>query len=288
MKAALVSNNAITAITPFVELLVKESSASSDARRSSAQQQLSLLYIQQTSGCTANEKWQTNFYSALKHSLEGDLPPTDENYTEICKAFLKLSYTMGNLSELTRHAGQMCSAQQCAEAFPLEWICKVYVEDSNGGEGVQAMLPSSIGSYADRLIALKPTSTLGMMTKAICLYEQNEILHAREMFLKGKCNVSTNYPFLMLNFSALFLVNQLQPNWNRCLTWLSKIYFSCSAWSLCEMLLRRMNQANEMLAQCLAEQEDATKHKEAIDLCKTLLPLADKPGQAQLLQILAL
>lgn len=83
----------------------------------------------------------------------------------------------------------------------------------------------------------------------------------------------------------------MQPNWNRCLMWLVKIYVSCSAWSLGEMLLRRMGQKNEMLATCLAQQEDGARHKEAIELCKSLLPAAataDEDAQRRLLQILAL
>lgn len=186
MKAALAANNAITSITPFVDLFIAESTSTNDARRLSAQQNLSFLYIKQTSGCTANENWQPHFFAAFQQYLHATSGVIDADYIDICKAFLKLSYTMRKLAELTEQAGRMCS-QLTAEAFPLEWICKVYVEDDeNGGGDASGSLPSPIVWYAERLIELKSTSTLGMMTKAICLYKQNEILHARELFLKGK------------------------------------------------------------------------------------------------------
>lgn len=86
---------------------------------------------------------------------------------------------------------------------------------------------------------------------------------------------------------SLFTVNVSQVNWKCCQVWLARVYAKLGAFSLCEMLLQRLQIADLALVQCLVEQNEKSKMDNAIALCKQLLPTAEQEQPFLLLIALA-
>lgn len=72
------------------------------------------------------------------------------------------------------------------EVYPLEWICKVFVDRIDDNDFVTlSYLENPIEFYAERLLAMSPNSTLGLMTRAIHFCRVGQFVKARETLLKG-------------------------------------------------------------------------------------------------------
>lgn len=120
----MASINLSTELLPFVKVFQNELDKE-EARRSSALHSLATLYVQ-NAGCTGNDEWQNLFSNALHHSTSAT-----DNLLELhliqFKAYLKLLYKMQRIENLLQESCRM-SNQYPKEVYPLEWICKIFVE----------------------------------------------------------------------------------------------------------------------------------------------------------------
>lgn len=149
----------------------------------------------------------------------------------------------------------------------------------------QGALHNIIDEYVARLLYLTPNSTLGLMSKGLCLVAKFSYMDARDVLLKGKNHTQTiGHSFIVITY----LVNDQQPNWNICLKQLAFIYKICTAWTLAEYFQKKTKIVDVELAKSLSEQNVKEKTLEAIQLCKELLPTATETShQVSLVAILA-
>lgn len=187
LKAAVASINLAADVSPFVEILHGDTKSDEEKRRNSALNHLSRLYIS-NAGCSANANWQPIFVEALAHSCAHPEAEIVDIHIDLFKAYLKLLYKVGSKQPdtLLREACVM-TTQFEKEVYPLEWICKVFVDhiDDTDFETI-AFLDQPIEFYADRLLALSPNSTFGLMTRSIYLFRSGQYLMARDTLLKGE------------------------------------------------------------------------------------------------------
>lgn len=189
LKAAIASINLAADVSPFVEILHRDTKNQDAQRRNSAFHHLARLYIT-NAGCSANANWHPIFIEALGHSCafpEGELYNVVDIHVDLFKAYLKLLYKVGSQfpDRLLREASAMTRLFD-KEVYPLEWICKVFVDRIDDPGFVKlSYLDDPIEFYAERLLALSPNSTLGLMTKSIHLCRIGQFLQARDTLLKG-------------------------------------------------------------------------------------------------------
>lgn len=189
LKAATASINLAADVSPFVEIFHRDTKCEDEQRRNSAFHHLARLYIT-NAGCAANANWQPIFIEALAHSCrfpEGELHNVIDIHVDLFKAYLKLLYKVGSKwpETLMREASNMTRLFE-KEVYPLEWICKVFVDRIDDVDfDTVSFLEHPIEFYSERLLAMSPNSTLGLMTKSIHLCRLGQFVQARETLLKG-------------------------------------------------------------------------------------------------------
>ena len=62
--------------------------------------------------------------------------------------------------------------------YPLEWICKVYLETTAGVLNADHEILENIGKYANRLLELSPSSTLGSLANGALSWKLKHVLNS--------------------------------------------------------------------------------------------------------------
>lgn len=278
-------------VSPFVEILHRDTKAASELRRHSAFHHLARLYTA-NAGCAANANWQPIFVEALAHSCahpDGEQHHVLDIHVDLYKAYLKLLYKVGLKwpDTLLREAAAMTQLFE-KEVYPLEWICKVFVDRIEDADfATVSYLTNPIEFYADRLLALSPNSTFGLMTKSIHLCRVGQFLLAKEALLKGLliiCRI-----VFCFNVPTL-LVNDLQRNWHPCLTWMAQTHYHLGAYPVAEILLRQLPEKSvRLLIECLIGQAELdtnpSKAAEAVQFCAELLPNVAADQQSEVIYL---
>lgn len=188
----------------------------------------------------AFEKFKDEFLECLEVGIQ------DKNHLhhlDICCDYLKLLHSQkGKLEELTKAAEDMTSVY-ANSYIPLEWICKIYIE--NESFAISKNLKANFGIYVERLLELNPFSVLGLMASGLVKAAIGDLASARDILVK---------------------VNQLQPNWTLCLKKLAKIHQKLRAHLLGELVFRQLKDSEADLAECLIEQQVREKVEEGLKI----------------------
>lgn len=205
----------------------------------------------------ANLQYKDEFLECLEVGIQ------DRNHLhhlDICCDYLKLLNQKGRVDELTRAAENMTGVYT-NNVIPLEWICKVYIE--NESFAISENLKSNFGIYVERLLELNPSSVLGLMASGLVKFAIGDLPAAREILTKGKKNFSEIFPSF---FNLKFSVNNLQPNWSTCLRKLVAIHQKLRSHLLAELVLRQLKDCDVDLAESLIEQQIEKKTKEGKEI----------------------
>ena len=123
---------------------------------------------------------------ALEHLvLEWKLCPkgTDYDIQELYRQYLKYLYRCGNFKKLISEALSMIETFS-KDPYPLEWICKLWVELLAEGKDVTFM-KDSIPRCIAMLESLSPLSSAVCMASGASHYYHGELLKARDSLNKG-------------------------------------------------------------------------------------------------------
>lgn len=140
----------------------------------------------------ANLQYKDEFLECLEVGIQ------DRNHLhhlDICCDYLKLLNQKGRVDELTRAAENMTGVYT-NNVIPLEWICKVYIE--NESFAISENLKSNFGIYVERLLELNPSSVLGLMASGLVKFAIGDLPAAREILTKGKKNFSEIFPSFLI------------------------------------------------------------------------------------------
>lgn len=179
----------------------------------------------------ANENYKDEFLECLEIGIQDK---GHVYHTEIYQNYFKLLHQKGRLDELVRAAEEMTTVYG-NNSIPLEWICKVYIEnESNVSFKINEILKSNFGIYVERLLELNANSVLGLTASAFVKYAIGDLTTSRDILNK---------------------VNQLQPNWQTCLRKLASIHCRLRAFLLAELTLKQLKDKSLTLAEVLIEQQ---------------------------------
>lgn len=164
------------------------------------------------------------------------------HHVDICRDYFKLLYQSKRCEEIAKGAEEMAAIYP-KSPIPLEWICKVYIENENFN--INEHLKSNFGIYVERLLELNASSILGLMASSMIKFAIGDLPLARELLMK---------------------VNELQPNWTPCLRRLVLIHQRLRAFLLAELVLRQLKDCEIELAEALIEQQSEEKINEGLNL----------------------
>lgn len=129
---------------------------------------------------TAMEKHKDEFLECLEIGFQ------DQNHVyhlDICRDYFKLLHQKGKLEELTRAAEEMTNVYN-SNLVPLEWICKIYIE--NETFKISENLKANFGIYVERLLELNANSLLGLMASGLVKSAIGDLASARDILVKGE------------------------------------------------------------------------------------------------------
>lgn len=179
----------------------------------------------------ANEEYKDEFLECLEIGIQDK---SHVYHTEIYQNYFKLLHQKGRLDELVRAAEEMTKTYG-NNTIPLEWICKVYIEnESNESFKINEILKSNFGIYFERLLELNANSVLGLTASAFVKYAIGDLTTSRDILIK---------------------VIQLQPNWQTCLKKLALIHYRLRAFLLAEIVFKQLKDKSLILAEVLIEQQ---------------------------------
>lgn len=104
-------------------------------------------------------------------------------HIDIYRDYFKLLHEKGKLEELIKAAEEM-TAVYANNVVPLEWICKVYIE--NETFAISEHLKANFGIYVERLLELNQNSVLGLMASGFVKFAIGDLASARDILVKGK------------------------------------------------------------------------------------------------------
>lgn len=221
--------NHLTDHQPLIEIFCKEIKLSDEERKYQALKQLLNIFMKNRE--IAEERYKDEFLECLEVGIQDK---SHVYHIEIYQHFFKTLHQKGKLDELIKAAEEMTLiyGNNC---IPLEWICKIYIEnESNEAFKINESLKSNFGIYVERLLELNANSILGLTASAFVKYSIGDLTTSRDILIK---------------------VNQLQPNWITCLRKLSLIHYRLRAFLLAEIVLRQMKDRSLMMAEVLIEQQ---------------------------------
>jgi len=138
------------------------------------------------------------FKEALENSVTDNQTPTN---MENLKHLIKLLYKVRDVGDLLLNAVRM-SEIFSENIYPLEWICKVYLETTAGALDVDCKLLDNIEIYSDKLLLLSPNSVLGSLAKGALLWKLKSYKECIQI-MKSSLESSTNPNFYGLYILAL-------------------------------------------------------------------------------------
>uniref|UniRef100_A0A1B0DNB2 Uncharacterized protein n=1 Tax=Phlebotomus papatasi TaxID=29031 RepID=A0A1B0DNB2_PHLPP len=254
----------ISDISTLVRIYEKELSLAPNGdnakRIESAYLHLSELLLKQKE---VDEKFSNIFSDSLMHTLHMKDVYQQERY----KKYLRLLNDMGQKDLLIEKAIEMHDLFK-NDNYPLEWICKIYVESFDAAYCLPSGITDKISYYIESLLEKYPTSSIGLLSKGLNLLNEGMVIEAREIV---DCVIKET------------------PNWATALQIMAKIHFKTEAYDLASNIWEHLNVRNADLASCYVEQEYQLDN--AVKICKTILKeKSDDParyvllGKAQILQ----
>lgn len=154
------------------------------------------------------------YAESLRRSIKRSNVDQHENYRKCIRLFSELKCNV----ELLAVCCDMYE-QFKKDAYPLEWICKVYTENMKTKEieNIKEVLRKDIREYVEALYVLNPKSILGLITKGMHHFDSGEYLEALDIFTA---------------------VNEIKPNWSTCLRMLAQVYIKFRSYELAEKCYR--------------------------------------------------
>ncbi|XP_052869368.1 tetratricopeptide repeat protein 37 [Anopheles cruzii] len=132
------------------------------------------------------------------------------------------------------------------DIFPLEWICKMYIERIVPEGRLAELLPHPLEVYVDRALIIAPNCAAALLAKGRLHFAAGRLLEAER---------------------ALKRAIQLQPLWGPCMALLAEIYFRQKAYGLAESLYRDMKLTNRNYAISLLDDSGSEDKLREADAC---------------------
>lgn len=101
------------------------------------------------------------------------------------KEYLKLLYKLKKYEVLFDEAVNMQSLYE-SNIYPLEWICKVYVELVIENNPTVNVFADKMEPYCHKLSSLQENATMVIFTQAVDAFKSENYMEARDDLKKGK------------------------------------------------------------------------------------------------------
>ena len=118
------------------------------------------------------------FKEALDNSVSDNQTPTN---MDNLKHLIKLLYKIREFDNLLLNAVKM-SEIFSENIYPLEWICKVYLEATAGALDVDNETFDSIEIYFNKLLLVSPNSSLGSLAKGAIFWKGDPTQKGRKLY----------------------------------------------------------------------------------------------------------
>ncbi|XP_017469147.1 PREDICTED: tetratricopeptide repeat protein 37-like [Rhagoletis zephyria] len=136
--------------------------------------------------------------------------PKLEHHLSAYKRYLKLLYKQEDYANCIKYACEVTEMYH-DDIYAYEWICKIYCEHRNVAITCLSEFSKPIEHYVDILLQLNSNASLGLLIRAIKLWEQQQFVTARDL---------------------LYRVRVLQPKYTVALELLARVEMVIGAWSL--------------------------------------------------------
>jgi len=238
---SLVLQDQITDYALLTKIFCNEIKVDNEERKYAALK--SLLNVFMKNRDEAFEKHKDEFLECLEVGIQ------DRNHlyhVDIYQYYFKILNQKERFGELVKAAEEMTTIYS-NNVIPLEWICKVYMDNENKEFKISENLKLNFGIYVERLLEINPNSVLGLTASALVKYAIGDLAGSRDILIR---------------------VNELQPNWSLCLKRLATIHQRFRAYLLAELVYRQLKNVDISLAEMLIEQQEKNKVNEGIEICK--------------------
>jgi len=138
------------------------------------------------------------FKEALENTVSENQTPTN---MDNLKHLIKLLYKIREFDNLLQNAVKM-SEIFSENIYPLEWICKVYLEATAGALDVNNDIFDSIEIYFNKLLLVSPNSSLGSLAKGALFWKLKSYKECIQV-MKSSLESSANPNFYGLYILAL-------------------------------------------------------------------------------------
>ena len=170
--------NQISDHSKLIEIFCHEIKTEDQDRKYQALKNLLNIFMKNRD--LAAEKYKDEFLECLEIGVQDK----DHLYhIDIYRDYFKILYQKGRLEELIKAAEQMTGVY-ANNVIPLEWICKVYIE--NETFPISEHLKANFGIYVERLLELNQNSVLGLMASGLVKFAIGDLASARDILVKGK------------------------------------------------------------------------------------------------------
>ncbi|XP_055603206.1 tetratricopeptide repeat protein 37 [Uranotaenia lowii] len=198
-----------------------------------------------------NAALETSYESLVQRTLEHDIQNREDPFLhEKMRRYLKLLQRLKQYETLAEASLLMYDRFQ-NDIYPLEWICKVFVEKLVDESWLKQTLHDNIELYVDAALAIKGDSVLALVAKGMLHYENQNFKQAEEVLKKAYA---------------------LQPNWSICVKTLVEVYMQMRLYGLAECLLRQSKITDSNFFITLVEDGNLEKLEEANAVYKELKP----------------
>lgn len=162
----------------LIKIFITEIAMEDEDKKYSALKNLLNIFMKNRE--LANEKYKDEYLECLEIGFQDK---EHFYHIDICRDYFKILYQKGLLKELTKAAESM-SLIYANSVVPLEWICKIYIE--NEGFAISENLNANFGIYIERLLELNANSVLGLMASGLVKFAIGDLGSARDIFIRGK------------------------------------------------------------------------------------------------------
>lgn len=221
--------NHLTDHQPLIKIFCTEIKVDNEERKYQALKHLLNIFMKNRE--LADEKYKDEFLECLEVGIQDK---SHVYHVDIYQHFFKILHQKRRLVELVKAAEDMTLVYG-NNCIPLEWICKVYIEnEANESFKINENLKSNFGIYVELLLEINANSVLGLTASAFVKYSIGDLTASRDILVK---------------------VNHLQPNWQTCLRKLSLIHYRLRSFLLAEVVLKQLKDKSLMMAEVLIEQQ---------------------------------
>lgn len=170
--------NQLTDHSQLIRIFCAEVATDDEDRKYQALKSLLNVFLKNRE--LANEKFKDEYLECLEIGVQDK---EHLHHLDICRDYFKLLNQKGRLEELTRAAEGM-TIIYASNVVPLEWICKIYIE--NETFAISENLKANFGIYVERLLELNANSVLGLMASGLVKFAIGDLTTARDILVKGK------------------------------------------------------------------------------------------------------